>query len=497
MVGRVIDSLMRSYDGSLASLETMNDKKVEARKEGIIGNVLSKLMTDNFRRFNDSLMVYTGKKYELLKPEDVVKVVYGFMLNAGCGPAYMARSVNSVCRMVMSNPFLKDFEPKKNIIYMKNCVLVVDRNGDVAKEDFSPRFMSNIYLDFPYVEGMGCPNWERFLSTVLDDVNARRVLQEFLGCMFVDKDTLSIEKSMYLYGPGSNGKSVIYETLEGMLGDNVINAGLDQLNGKNGSDYFTAELVGKLLAYNSDAEAKDISSGKYKQLVSKEKVMVRPIRQSPFESDDWPMFIANINKSIITTDSSDGFWRRNIVIGFTKIFSDNPDEKLGQLKADKSFKNSMRGEYPGIFNWILEGRRRIIAQKGVFTRSRSIEEITADMRNGSTGVYAFLAAKNYTGTKPESGIWELKRVLAKDMYYEYCQWCAENGYRDVKNISRFKEDMDNAKITWKRSMKVNGQVSSGYVFYEVTPIVEVEEDAGEQFQLGEDELEDMPEELFD
>lgn len=201
MISRIIESLMQSYDGSLEALKTNEDKKVEAKKEGIIGNVLSRLMTENFRRFNDSLMVYTGKKYELLKPEDVVKVVYGFMLRAKCGPAYMARSVNSVCRMVMSNPYLKDFEPRKNIIYMRNCVLIVGKDGSVVKEDFSPKWMSNIYLNFPYMEEADCPSWKSFLSTVLDDGNARKVLQEFLGCMFVDKETLSIEKAMFLYGP--------------------------------------------------------------------------------------------------------------------------------------------------------------------------------------------------------------------------------------------------------------------------------------------------------
>jgi P4 family phage/plasmid primase-like protien len=468
MVGDIINSLVEVYQsGEFGTVpDTFNDNKAVALKEGQIGQVLGSCMVERFRRFHDSLMVFNGKRYELMKPDDVRKLVMGWMTKVGCGPAYLSRSVTSVARMVMDNPFLRNFEPRRNIIYMRNCVLVLSRDGEVVRDVARPELESNIYINLDYIEMAECPRWEKFLDTVICDCDAISVLQEFLGCMFVDKDELSIEKALFLFGSGSNGKSVVFETLKAMLGNNIVNTGLDKINGHNG-EYYLDTLIGKLLAYNSDAEAKDISSGTYKQLISKEPVTVRPIRQAPFESDDWPMFMANINKGIITTDSSDGFWRRNIVIGFNQTFSDNPDVNLGQLKADRSFKKSMSKELSGIFNWILAGRRRIMSQKGVFTKSKSIDEITADMRDFSTGVYSYLRDRCYVSTLPDGVQGELKRVLAKDMYNDYCNWCSENGYRENKNINRFRDDMMNAKITWKRCMKVNGAVSTGYVFYQI------------------------------
>lgn len=468
-IGRIIDSLVEDYHKrGMVVPETKEDSKTSAFKEGQIGDMLAELMVERFRRFHDSLMVFNGKKYEMIKPEDVRKVVQGFLKKVGCGPAYLSRSAPVVHRMIMDNPFLENFDPKRNVIYMRNCVLVLEKNGKVNVMEHDPRWMSRIYIDIPYEPFVECPAWEDFLLTVIEDMDAIKVLQEFLGCMFIDKEELSIEKALFLFGCGSNGKSVIFNVLKDIFGDNVTNTGLDKVNGRSG-EYYLDALIGKLLAYTSDMEARDLGSGVYKQLISKEPVTCRPIRQAPFESDDWPMFMANINKGLITTDSSDGFWRRNIVIGFNRIFADNPDYALGQLKADKSFKSSLKSQYSGIFNWILLGRERILKQRGNFTKSKSIEELTRDMRNSSTGVYAFLNDKMYSPTDTDDKRGELKRILSKDFYREYCDWCADNGYRDTKNINRFRDDIMNAKITYKRCMKVDGIVSSGFIFYKVPP----------------------------
>ena len=485
-VTRIISSLVYDYNKRVESgvqqmmlPDTEQDKKCSPDVEGRIGLVLVELMAERFRRFHDSLMVFNGSRWELIDPEQIALVVAGFFKVMKVAPCYQVRSVGHICKMVLRSPDMGNFEPSRSILFFRNTALVLGRGGDMQLMEKSPKLMTNIYLDFAYNEFATCEGWEKFLSIVLDDGDAIKVIQEFLGCMLIDKEELSIEKALFCYGTGSNGKSVIFETLQAMLGDNLTNVGIENVNNKNGGDYFTASLVGKLLAYNSDAEAKDIGSGKFKQLISKEKIAVRPIRQMPFESDDWPMFMANINRGLITTDSSDGFWRRNIVIWFNKVFSDNPDPRMGQLKADRSFKGTLKSEIPGIFNWVLVGRQRIIKQRGVFTKSKSIDEITEDMRNSSTGVYGFLADYCYSPSD-SSGKGELRKMLSKDIYKQYCDWCLENGYRDPKHIGGFKNDMINSKFTWVKCMKVDGMVSSGYILYKLPKEVKIEIDAGEE-----------------
>ena len=456
-------------DGSIKKElpDTNGDEKPKDIKVGQIGDTLAALCVERFRRFEDTLMVFNGKRYEMVHPEAMRRVIYGWLMRVGVGPAYLARSVDSLMKMLLRYPFLEKYEPKRNVIYCRNCVVVLGSDGEVQTFNSGPEWMSNIYLDIDYFALSMCPQWEKFLSTVIDDPNAVKVLQEFLGAMFIDKSELSVETALFLYGIGSNGKSVICETLGALLGDNMSSVGLSQVNGATG-DYYAAKLTGKLLAYNSDENAKDIGSGRFKQLVSKEKLMARTPYGTPFETDDWPMFMANINKAIITSDSSEGFWRRNKVIKFSKRFVDNPDASLGELKADKTFKTKMLGELPGILNWILMGRTRLIAQKGVFTKSRDIERVTEEMRCESTAVFSFLEYKGYTGRRKPEGVYNELRVNGKELYQEYRQWCAENGYTDSKNVNRFKNDMEFAGVMFKKSIKFpDGSVTSGYILYQI------------------------------
>lgn len=493
-VGDIIDYLHLQYagrveEGTMKALPpTREDEKPKDIKVGLYGDTLASLCVERFRRFEDTLMVFNGRRYEMVHPEAMRRVIYGWMMRVGAGPAYLAKSVDTVMKMLLRYPFLEKYEPRRNVVYCRNCVVVLGTDGQVDTYPVGPEWMSNICLDVDYFALAGCSEWERFLGTVIDDPGAVKVLQEFLGAMFVDKSELSVETALFLYGIGSNGKSVICETLGALLGDNMSSVGLSQVNGATG-DYYAAKLTGKLLAYNSDENAKDIGSGRFKQLVSKEKLMARTPYGTPFETDDWPMFMANINKAIITSDSSEGFWRRNKVIKFTKRFVDNPDESLGELKADKTFKTRMLGELPGILNWIFKGRTRLIAQRGVFTKSDDIERVTEEMRCESTAVFSFLEARGLAGRRKAGGVYQEMRLRSKSLYDDYRQWCSENGYTEQKNVNRFKNDMEFAGVIFKKSMKFSdGSVTSGYVLYQV--LVDGEGDPAPGWNAGEDEDDD-------
>lgn len=447
--------------------ETAGDEKAKDSKVGEIGSALGTLMEERCRRFADTLMIFDGRRYSMESPEGLRRIIAGFLEREGVGMAYRARSVDTLLKMVLRHPGIARYEPRRDVVYCRNRVLVLFPDGRVETHAAGPEWMSDIVLEVQYMECCRCPEWEKFLSTVVPEPEAVRVLQEFLGAMFIDKSDLSVETAMFLYGIGSNGKSVIAETLGALLGENMSSVGLSQINGGTG-DYYAAHLRGKLLAYNSDEEAKNMGSGRFKQMVSKEKMTVRTPYGTPYESDDWPMFMANINKSIITTDSSDGFWRRNKVIRFSKRFVDDPDESLGEMKADRTFKSRMLGELPGILNWILAGRARLLAQRGVFTVSEEIERTTAEMRSESTAVFAFLSSKGYSGRRVKGRVCVEIRLVGKDLYDEYRSWCSANGYGDVKNVNRFKNDMEFAGAMFKKSLRFpDGSVTSGYVLYQV------------------------------
>ena len=115
--------------------------------------------------------------------------------------------------------------------------------------------------------------------------------------MFIDSDELSVATALYLYGTGSNGKSVVEGVIRGMLGDDYCsNYELSQLCNSQSSDYLLADVNGKLLNFAVDMGDKEFSGGRYKALAAREPIMARPIGREPIKVKELPLLISNINK---------------------------------------------------------------------------------------------------------------------------------------------------------------------------------------------------------
>jgi phage/plasmid-associated DNA primase len=122
------------------------------------------------------------------------------------------------------------------------------------------------------------------------------------------------------------------------------------------------------------------------------------------------------NKKPGFRDSSDGLWRRMILIQFNKKV---PDWKkiYGMDDAEWWIKS---GEVPGILNWALAGLDRLLRQNG-FTQSGAIDNAIDEYKNESVNSIRFL--------KTNCEINEDSRAYVGEMYKAYCAWCKEEGER--------------------------------------------------------------------
>ncbi|WP_206366746.1 DUF5906 domain-containing protein [Sphingobacterium sp. SGL-16] len=101
------------------------------------------------------------------------------------------------------------------------------------------------------------PIFEKYLNTVIPDIEKQRVLAEYLGLVFIKNGNKAIkeEKALILYGTGANGKSIFFEVVNALLGDdNVNNYSLSSLTIHNG--YFRAKIANKLVNYASEINGK-------------------------------------------------------------------------------------------------------------------------------------------------------------------------------------------------------------------------------------------------
>jgi len=318
----------------------------------------------------------------------------------------------------------KEYEIRRDVLCFDNCVVNLD-TGETFPH--SKDFHVVNKLDFDYDETATCPLWTKFLSEVLPDVKAQMVLQEFLGLIFVDRRNVKIEKMAFLYGTGSNGKSVVFETITGILGkNNVTHHELSDLTTHQSADYKVASINGKLLNYCSEVDKAELNGAKTKGLISGEDREARlPYGQS-FRVDLIPLLMANANELPATTDHTKGYFRRMLIIPF--------EVEITRDKADLELSTKLRAEYSGIFNWIMEGRRRMAAKGYKFTESEAIDSKVNQYELESNSALYFMSEKRYYHSQidlKDNG----KEEKSSTLYNDYRTWCLETGVKPFSNKS--------------------------------------------------------------
>ena len=111
-------------------------------------------------------------------------------------------------------------------------------------------------------------------------------------------------------------------------------------------------------------------------------------------------------------DRSDGFFRRQIIL----TTKDKPVERFD----DPFLAEKLIAEKEGIFLWMLEGLRRLIANHYHFTISqRAKDNITSAVRDANN-ILDFLDSEGYVSFKADY------EASTKNLYAAYKRWCEDN-----------------------------------------------------------------------
>ena len=224
-------------------------------------------------------------------------------------------------------------------------------------------------MDYGYDHSAVCPLWDAFLCEVLPDEDVRMVLQEFFGMCYLDRSAISVEKFLLMIGSGSNGKSVIFEVMKKVLGDdNVSTFDSQQLTSEKMIPY----VKGKRLNFAPDMRASSDFDSSLKALASGQDVTGRRI-YGDAEKVKCPPLVFALNEPPRFRDTTDAFFRRILPVRFDVVI---PPERQDRHLVRKIVSSDL----PGIFNWIIAGRDRLLCQGGDFTRSAKVEEYARELR---------------------------------------------------------------------------------------------------------------------
>lgn len=270
----------------------------------------------------------------------------------------------------------------------------------------SRTWFSTACLPYPYDPKATCPRWEQFLAEALQgDAERINLLQEWYGycCTF---DT-SHEKALLMEGPGGNGKSQALEVLRLLVGKGNCSAvGLDRL----GNRFDAVATLGKMVNISPETNSgARVPVATLRHLITGEDFQFERKGVDTFMAKPTAKFVISMNKPPAFDDTSNALWRRILLMPWTYSV---PKEKivldLGRKIAAE--------ELPGIFNWAIEGLKRLRAN-GRFTESKAVTAATETLRIENDPMKSYLLSR-YETTSPDHAIarsllWN-QLMLAKD-----------------------------------------------------------------------------------
>lgn len=403
-------------------------------------------------RWNGALWCFTGQIYEMVSWRDVKNVVYDLMKRMNCPMADFSRK-DAIVRDVIDVLEKTPMEVRNEIVVFNNCVLDTDT---MKTYPHGKEFVQVSKLDYDYDPEAKTFLWYQFLNEVLPDKQRQMILQMFLGAVFMDRSIAKIEEMLILKGSGSNGKSVVFDTVMGVLGrENVSNFGLGALMGGNDRKMNIATMNGKRLNYCSEIQLKEFGQGSdsLKAVISGEPIEARRIYGGNFTARNIPLLMANANQLPYMKDISHGMARRLCVLSF--------DVEIPKDKQNRSLSKDMRAEYPAIFNWIMEGRKLFVQNGYKLPSNHDLEDAIEDYKSEYSTPLRFMMDSGFKRQlSPDVTDITPRWMSLASLYERYLRWCTANKVDDVSTKVSFSRTLSTAG--WR---KRNGQYGVHFGVY--------------------------------
>jgi len=285
-------------------------------------------------------------------------------------------------------------------------------------EPHHPKHMDVHQLPVEYDPDAICPTFDKFLEDTLGDDELIQLVEEVMGYVLIP--TTKFQRAVLFLGDGSNGKTVLLDVIQELLGDNnVSNLSIQSLVENR---FAMAGIYGKLANICNDIDSRALqATGPFKQIVSGDSVIGEKKFESSFSFRPYARLLFSTNEIPGSKDRSYGFYRRLIVVPFRNKFEGK--------NADLDLSHKLIQEKSGILNRALVGLRRLM-QNGHFTDAKLANRALSEYRVQNDTANAFIdeCVIEDRGASIE------KQILRK----QYVSWCDQMGYKPVSQ-QRFRK----------------------------------------------------------
>ena len=401
-------------------------------KKGTLNHTLfvQKLISENhIFTNNDRLAIYDNEKgyYKTFSSSELEKKWISNQIEHK--PCITYDLLSKLLKLLKSETITDD-----NLRYEKkyiNC-----RNGifDIEKESLlnhTPKLLSTHQINASLIsletfnDVFEKSRLKTFLNSIMEKDQERiDVLQEMVG-LALSPHAREVKKAFVLYGNGNNGKSIIITLLQNLLGDeNIGSVPIADFKEK----FSASTLVNKLVNLVDDDPSENVKEPKnWKSLVAGQVVSVESKFKDATLTTPNLTHIRGMNNLPTTSDKTDGFFSRNVIIPFNNSYGSLEEVKQGRRKnvADPLLTNRLLDEIDIFFTWGVLGLLRLQKNEWVLTSSTAIEQENENYRLEVDSLYKYIIEKIEVTNNPDD------KLGTKDIYLHYTNWCADQQYTPV------------------------------------------------------------------
>lgn len=370
--------------------------------------------------YGGDLYYFGGRLYEKVSRYEWCTVLTDLLYYDACIRKVDYKAAHFVIDRATVLSRSKHLELQNNLMVFRNGVLDTETMKFYKK--FDRCFVQLWGVDYDYNPNARTFLWYQFINQVLPNKELQEVLQMFLGATFVDRRKVRIEHLLILLGRGANGKGVVNQVIKGVLGDNMSAEGIGNLcaKGLEGMSAL-ARINGKRLNFGTEMSVSDFRrrDARLKTLISGEPTTARMLYGQPFEASDIPLLMSSANMIPAFDVDDDALIRRIYPIPFDVVIP--PEKRNPELAGD------MVAEYPGIFNWIMEGRRKFVENGYRLHDHNMLKDLLYKEVESYDTALKFMAKKGFRAKMKGVDLAPRNYVRVKDLYDEYVRWTRNNG----------------------------------------------------------------------
>ncbi|WP_242558146.1 MULTISPECIES: phage/plasmid primase, P4 family [Pandoraea] len=335
-----------------------------------------------------------------------------------------------------------DFDTDPHLLGVPNGVV------DLRTKEFRagrPQDMITCTTDAKFDPDARCPEFRKFLTSIMPDRSLRMFLRTALG--YAITGLTREQKAFVMLGRGSNGKGTLTRAIENVMGQRyatqVSPAFLKGAN-KGGGNGPTPALMAlqrpRVLFCTESEKRRGVDEPFFKQLTGGDQLSGRHNYGEQESFRPRGKLLLSTNEMPDWSRESDALWRRVLVIPFTQQFSGT--------SRDNDLDEKLAAEASGILNWLIAGAHDYLKAGGL-PSCPQVDAATEDARERADSVRMWIDA--------ECELSEKGRIAAQTAYDAYSRFTSKLDIEPL-TIQKFRARMVNLGIEQKRIKQGNEYV---------------------------------------